>query len=91
MSFRLELICPSIKAPFASRDPKRATARVCRSTFCCNSMAADCGARAVCVILSGTGADGSIGLKAVKEMGGLVIAQDPDEAAYDGMPRKRDR
>ena len=46
-----------------------------------------CGARAVCVILSGTGADGSLGLKAVKENGGLVIAQDPDEAAYDGMPR----
>jgi two-component system CheB/CheR fusion protein len=39
------------------------------------------------VILSGTGADGSLGLKAVKEKGGLVIAQDPDEASFDGMPR----
>ena len=39
------------------------------------------------MILSGTGADGSLGLKAVKEKGGLVIAQDPDEAAFDGMPR----
>ena len=39
------------------------------------------------MILSGTGADGSLGLKAVKEKGGLVIAQDPDEAGYDGMPR----
>ena len=39
------------------------------------------------MILSGTAADGSLGLKAVKEKGGLVIAQDPDEAAYDGMPR----
>ena len=44
-------------------------------------MATDCGTRAICVILSGTGADGSLGLKAVKEHGGLVIAQDPDEAA----------
>src|SRR6185437_6201819 len=43
--------------------------------------------RAVGVILSGTGADGRLGLKAVKEKGGLVIAQDPDEAAYEGMPR----
>ena len=55
--------------------------------FLLHSLAEDCGARAVCVILSGTGADGSVGLKAVKEKGGLVIAQDPDEAAYDGMPR----
>ena len=46
-----------------------------------------CGPRAVCVILSGTGADGSLGLKAVKEKRGLVIAQNPDEAGYDGMPR----
>ena len=39
------------------------------------------------MILSGTGSDGSLGLKAVKEKGGLVIAQSPEEAAYDGMPR----
>ncbi len=43
--------------------------------------------RAVAVILSGTGADGTLGLKAVKENGGLVIAQEPDEAGFDGMPR----
>ena len=55
--------------------------------FLLHSLAAECGARAICVILSGTGADGSLGLKAVKEKGGLVIAQDPDEAGYDGMPR----
>ncbi|HEY5305764.1 MAG TPA: CheR family methyltransferase, partial [Pseudolabrys sp.] len=55
--------------------------------FLLHSLAADCGALAVCVILSGTGADGSLGLKAVKESGGLVIAQDPDEAGFDGMPR----
>ena len=55
--------------------------------FLLHSLAEECGARAICVILSGTGADGSLGLKAVKENGGLVIAQDPDEAGYDGMPR----
>jgi two-component system, chemotaxis family, CheB/CheR fusion protein len=55
--------------------------------FLLRSLAAVYGARAVCVILSGTGADGSLGLKAVKEKGGLVIAQDPNEAGYDGMPR----
>ena len=55
--------------------------------FLLHSLAEECGARAICVILSGTGADGSLGLKAVKEKCGLVIAQDPDEAGYDGMPR----
>ena len=48
---------------------------------------ADRGVHAACVVLSGTGADGSLGLKAIKKNGGLVIAQDPDEAAYNGMPR----
>ena len=55
--------------------------------FLLHSLAAECGARAVCVILSGTGTDGSLGLQAVKAQGGLVIAQDPEEAGYDGMPR----
>ena len=55
--------------------------------FFLRSLAGELGERAICVILSGTGSDGSLGLKAVKEKGGLVIAQDPDEAEYDGMPR----
>ena len=44
--------------------------------FLLNSLAQEYGPRAVCVVLSGTGADGSLGLKSVKENGGLVIAQD---------------
>ncbi|MBR0662601.1 response regulator [Roseomonas oryzicola] len=55
--------------------------------FLLHSLAEEIGHRAACVILSGTGSDGSLGLRAVKEKGGLVIAQDPDEAAFDGMPR----
>ncbi|SIO67630.1 Methylase of chemotaxis methyl-accepting proteins [Burkholderia sp. GAS332] len=55
--------------------------------FLLQSLAKEYGPRAVCVVLSGTGADGSIGLRAVKQAGGFVIAQDPDEAGYDGMPR----
>ena len=55
--------------------------------FLLNSLAREYGPRAVCVVLSGTGADGSLGLKAAKESGGLVIAQDIAEADYDGMPR----
>ena len=51
------------------------------------SLAEACGERAVAVILSGTGSDGSLGLKAVHEQGGVVIAQKPEDAAFDGMPR----
>ena len=54
--------------------------------FFFESLARDCGPRAVAIILSGTGADGSVGLKTIKLHSGLVIAQDPDEAGYDGMP-----
>jgi two-component system CheB/CheR fusion protein len=39
------------------------------------------------VILSGTGSDGAQGIAYVREQGGLTIAQDPDEAEFDGMPR----
>ena len=45
------------------------------------------GHRAVSVVLSGTGANGSMGMKRVKEMGGLCIVQDPREAEYQDMPR----
>ncbi len=55
--------------------------------FLLHSLATEYGERAICVVLSGTGADGSLGLKAVKENGGLVIAQDPEDAGFDGMPR----
>ncbi|MXP48300.1 chemotaxis protein [Altererythrobacter luteolus] len=50
------------------------------------SLAEDRQRLAACVILSGTGADGSRGLRAIKEHGGLCIAQQPDTARYDGMP-----
>jgi two-component system, chemotaxis family, CheB/CheR fusion protein len=39
------------------------------------------------VILSGGGSDGAVGAKAVKEAGGVVLVQDPHEAAHEGMPR----
>jgi len=55
--------------------------------FLLRSLAADLGERAIGAVLSGTGTDGSLGLRAIKEQGGLVIAQEPGEAAYDGMPR----
>ncbi|AII53481.1 hypothetical protein N008_16040 [Hymenobacter sp. APR13] len=51
------------------------------------SLAKDARDRAVCIILSGMGADGSIGLKMVMENFGMVMVQEPEEAEFDSMPR----
>lgn len=69
-----------------SKPPERKVVRLPFDHFL-RSMAKDLGERAVCVILSGAGTDGSLGLRAVKEHNGLVVAQDPREAEHDGMPR----
>ena len=43
--------------------------------------------RAIGVILSGTGSDGTRGLRAINEAGGFAMVQDPETAEFDGMPR----
>ena len=51
------------------------------------SMAAERNQQAVGIVLSGTGGDGSLGLRELKAAGGIVIAQSPDTAQFDGMPQ----
>ncbi|MDA3887755.1 MAG: PAS domain-containing protein [Allgaiera sp.] len=51
------------------------------------SLAEDQLERAICVVLSGTGHNGTEGLKDVRAAGGCAIAQDPKTAKFDGMPR----
>lgn len=51
------------------------------------SLAADQKEKAIAIICSGTGCDGTLGLKAIKEHGGVVLAQQPETAQFDGMPR----
>ena len=50
------------------------------------SLSVDQKHRAVCIVLSGTGSDGTLGLKAIKAEGGIAIAQNPESAEYDDMP-----
>jgi two-component system, chemotaxis family, CheB/CheR fusion protein len=52
-----------------------------------NSLAQEYGNRAVGVILSGTGSDGTRGAVAINAAGGLLLAQDPETCKFDGMPR----
>jgi len=51
------------------------------------SLAEDVESRAIGVIFSGTGSDGSIGVQAIKKAGGMTMVQDFDTAQFDGMPR----
>ena len=55
--------------------------------FFLRSLAQDQNERAVGIILSGTGTEGTLSLKDIKGHGGLSIVQDPKTAKYDGMPR----
>jgi len=50
------------------------------------STAASFRERAVAVVLSGSGSDGAMGVKAIKKMGGTVIVQDKDSSEFFGMP-----
>jgi len=52
-----------------------------------SSLAEDLGQQAIGVILSGTGSDGAHGMRAIKACAGLTVAQDPETAKYDGMPK----
>lgn len=55
--------------------------------FFLRSLAQDRREASIGVILSGMGSDGSLGLRAIKEMAGLTLAQDPANARFDGMPK----
>src|SRR5438105_4393130 len=51
------------------------------------SLAEECGSRAIGIVLSGTGSDGTAGLRAIKAAGGLTFAQNEESAKFDAMPR----
>ena len=55
--------------------------------FFFRSLAQSAEQRSIAVILSGMGSDGTLGLKAIKETGGIAFVQDPASAKFDGMPR----
>lgn len=55
--------------------------------FFFRSLAEDQGSKAVAIVLSGADTDGTLGVKAVKGNGGMVMAQSPESAEFDLMPR----
>lgn len=52
-----------------------------------SSLARERGRRSLGVVLSGTGSDGTRGARSIREAGGMIIAQQPETAKFDGMPR----
>ncbi len=80
-----EMIISGGKLLLSERDQKQELSLPIDVFF--RSLAQDCGDRAVAVVLSGGGSDGSRGVKAVRDVGGLVVVQSAESAQFDGMPR----
>jgi two-component system CheB/CheR fusion protein len=74
-----KLVLLEIKEPHGLRLP---------IDFFLRALAQDRGGAAICIILSGSGSDGALGLKAIKGEAGLAMVQEPGSAKYDGMPRQ---
>ena len=72
-------LCLSATAPEVSPKPS--------VNLLFQSIAEECDDHAIGVVLSGTGSDGTRGLRAIKSAGGLSFVQIPETAKYDGMPR----
>ncbi len=70
---------------FLSEKANERTPHLTINTFF-NSMATDCGQKAIGIILSGLGSDGTEGIKAIKKEGGMVIARNPETAQFGSMP-----
>ena len=70
-----------LSAPTAPRSLRMAV------DFFLRSLAEDQHENAIGIILSGTGTDGTLGLKEIKAAGGMTMVQDPQTAQHDGMPR----
>lgn len=66
--------------------PEQARGQRMPIDFFMQSLAADQQANAIGIILSGTGTDGTLGLRAILNAGGITLVQEPTSAKYDGMP-----
>ena len=68
-------------------EPSQARGHRLPIDFFFRSLAQDQRERAIAVVLSGTGSDGTLGVRDIKGMGGLVLVQNPESAEFDSMPR----
>ncbi len=76
-----------ISAGVLYTPPRADTGRNMPIDLFLGALAADRGSKALGVVLSGTGSDGTVGLRAIKEAGGVTLAQEMKTAKYDSMPK----
>ncbi|HEV2446871.1 MAG TPA: chemotaxis protein CheB, partial [Candidatus Sulfopaludibacter sp.] len=79
--------CIAVRTGLLFIEPRNPAAPHMPIDYFFRSLAEDQGSKAIGVVLSGTASDGTLGLRAIKEAGGIALAQDPETAKYDGMPR----
>ena len=80
-----DMITSNGRLLLTDKDPRQLVTLPIDHLF--RSLASDCADRAIGIILSGTGSDGSRGIQDIHDAGGLVIAQTPDSSKFDGMPK----
>ncbi len=85
MPSRKEMILSGGRLLLTDKDPAQGFALPIDCFL--RSLAQDAGSRSIGIILSGTGSDGSRGIRNIHDAGGLVIAQNEESAKFDGMPR----
>jgi two-component system, chemotaxis family, CheB/CheR fusion protein len=79
-----EMIIRERRLLLSDRDPRHGLALPIDHFF--RSLAQDAGERAVAVVLSGSGSDGSRGVQEIRRAGGVVLCESPDTARFNGMP-----
>ena len=80
-----EMIIQDGQLLLSDKDPSQGLSLPIDTFF--RSLAQDAGAHAIGIILSGTGSDGSRGIRDIHDEGGLIIAQSQETAKFDGMPK----
>ncbi|MDX2035501.1 MAG: chemotaxis protein CheB [Isosphaeraceae bacterium] len=80
-----ELTLSGMRLCLIDRDPYKTLSFPIDTFF--RSLARDMGNKSVAIVLSGTGSDGSRGIRDIHAAGGLVLAQSVETAKFDGMPR----
>jgi two-component system CheB/CheR fusion protein len=81
---RKEAILSSGRFHLTDKEPKEPLSLPIDHFF--RSLAADAGSRAIAVVLSGSGSDGSRGIHDVHQAGGLILCESEETAKFDGMP-----